>query len=269
MTTFIDLAEQYLYTYEQVWRSDINRKIVNHWIGIFGVCPLEEINIKKLDRWRVSQQTKVRSLPTTINRKLAVIKHMFRKAIEWEMIEKNPLQYLRLMSVTTRRLRYLSEEEERALTLRLENGKIPKWLKDLVIVGLDTGMRQGEMIEALTRSCIDSVNDMIVLYQPKTQRSKMIPMTNRVKEVLNDGTGISFNRVSPRTINRYFSKLCSQSSITDFRFHDLRHTFASKLAIKGVPIHVISELLGHTNIQMTMRYAHLSPKAKREAIEQL
>jgi len=211
--------------------------------------------------------TILRSLPSTINRKLAVIKHMFRKAIEWEMIEKNPLEYLRLLSVTTRRLRYLSMEEEGVLTTHLESGMISKWLRDIVIVGLDTGMRQGEMIETLTRSCIDSRNDMIVLYQPKTQRSKMIPMTGRVKGVLKDE--ISFAQVNPRTINRYFSSFTKQCAINNFRFHDLRHTFASKLAIKGVPIHVISELLGHTNIQMTMRYAHLSPKAKREAIELL
>ena len=264
MITFAHLAREYVNNGEGQWRSNINAKISLHWVGIFGECPIEEVTVKKIDRWKQQQLTIMRSLPSTINRKLAVIKHMFRKAIEWQYIEKNPLEYLKLMSVTTRRLRYLSEEEEKVLTIHLESGIIPKWLRDIVIVGLDTGMRQGEMIETLTRSCIDSRNDMIVLYQPKTQRSKMIPMTNRVKECME--SSISFANLNPRTVNRYFNQLMDGCEIKGFRFHDLRHTFASKLAIKGVPIHVISELLGHTNIQMTMRYAHLSPKAKREAI---
>jgi len=265
MTTFAQLAREYVNNGEGQWRSGINAKISLYWIGIFGECPIDEVTVKKIDRWRVSQQEKMRSLPSTINRKLAVIKHMFRKAIEWEIIEKNPLEYLRLLHVTTHRLRYLSAEEEGVLTRALDSGIVEKWLRDIVIVALDTGMRQGEMIQTLTRSCIDSRNDMIVLYQPKTQRSKMIPMTNRVKEILKNE--ISFKNVVPRSINRYFNRLIGSCDIENFRFHDLRHTFASKLAIKGVPIYVISELLGHTNIQMTMRYAHLSPKAKREAIE--
>ncbi len=265
MTTFAQLAREYVNNGEGQWRSDINAKISLYWIGIFGECPIDEVTVKKIDRWRQEQLAILRSLPSTINRKLAVIKHMFRKAIEWEIIEKNPLEYLHLLSVTNRRLRYLSIEEEGVLTTHLESGMIPKWLRDIVIVGLDTGLRQGELI-SLRSSDIDSVNDMLVIYQSKTQRTKMIPMTKKVKAVLN-GNGITFNHINPRTINRYFNELMDGCEIENFRFHDLRHTFASKLAIKGVPIHVISELLGHTNIQMTMRYAHLSPKAKREAIE--
>ncbi|MEO7863909.1 MAG: site-specific integrase, partial [Nitrospirales bacterium] len=146
----------------------------------------------------------------------------------------------------------------------------------LVVTTLHTGMRRGEVL-SLTWEQVDLKQGVLRLTHTKNGEARDISINETVRAVLvglrtridvpwvfHDEHGAKF----PDTRKR-FEWACKQAKLTDFHFHDLRHTFASWLVMRGNPIATVSELLGHKSITMTMRYAHLSPAHKAEAVKSL
>ena len=241
-------------------------------------CPTEE-NKEERSGWkRVAETTDdipKGNKPATINRLLATIKHMFTKAVEWEMVEEDVLKRVRKvkqLKENNRRLRYLSVEECQAL---LEG--CDAYLQPIVTVALNTGMRRGELMH-LKWENIDLKHGFILLEQQDTKNGERreIPINATVRSALqglprrlDDGYIFSNPETKQpyKTLSSVFRRACKKARIQDFHFHDLRHTFASHLVMAGIDLATVKELLGHRDITMTLRYSHLSPSHKVSAVD--
>ncbi|MBI5854268.1 MAG: site-specific integrase, partial [Nitrospirae bacterium] len=150
------------------------------------------------------------------------------------------------------------------------------WLRPIVLTALHTGMRKGEIL-GLTWDLVDLNHGFIRLKQTKNGKARALPLNETlwtllgrlrtrpdVPRVFHDADGQRWGDV-----RHAFDRACEGAGLTDFRFHDLRHTFASWLIMRGVPLATVSNLLGHTSPTMTLRYAHLSPKHLTSAVRVL
>ncbi len=207
-----------------------------------------------------------------VNRELALLKQAYNKGIDWGLVLDNPVKRVKFFSEKDRsRTRYLTQEEKE----KLLNLCTPL-LRRIVLVALKTGMRQAEILN-LKWANIDSNANQIVLKKTKSGKIRYIPMHPDVLEVLNGlpqkREYVFFDDNEARTWHGKrrvdFDAALDQAGIRDFRFHDLRHTFASELVMKGADIKTVSELLGHSTTRMTERYSHLSASHKGLAINLL
>ena len=206
------------------------------------------------------------------NKVLNVLKHMFSKAVDWEMVEADVLKRVRkvkLLRENNRRLRYLSVEECAALVNACDDH-----LKPIVIAALNTGMRRGEIL-SLTWDRVDLRHGFILLDITKNGERREIPINDTLRAALQGLTrrlDISHVFYDPQTgkayqdVKKSFHTALKRVGIHDFHFHDLRHTFASNLVMAGVDLTTVKELLGHKTLTMTLRYAHLAPAHKVKAI---
>lgn len=284
--------------------AQIERHFVRRWPNV----ALTELNQFKIMKWR-SERLKAGSSRAGVNRPIAALKAMLNRAVEWDVIEANPLAGLKpLKEDKTPKVRFLSSDEEHALRLALEareterreerkrynewlrdrhreplpclDGRYTDYLKPMVLLALNTGMRRGELFN-LDLADVDLKAGKITIQGAgaKSGNTRVIPMTNEAREMLNswidqtEAAGFVFP--SPVTggrldnINKSWTSLVKLAGLEDFRFHDLRHSFASKLIMRGADLYVVKELLGHASIETTQRYAHLAPDYKTSAIERL
>lgn len=201
--------------------------------------------------------------PATVNRELACLKHLYNKAIDWGLVEQNPLKKVKLLKEPPGRIRYLSKEEIERL---IANSS--KHLKPIVIIALNTGLRKSEILN-LKWDDIDFRNGYITVQQTKNNEKRVIPMNQTIRQILKELRRENDYLFPIKDCKKSFKTALIKSGIKDFRFHDLRHTFASYLAMSGCNLKTIQELMGHKDIKMTMRYAHLSKAHLEEAVEKL
>jgi len=218
--------------------------------------------------------------PATVNRHLAMLKAVLRRAYnEWGTLAKVPK--IILLPLNNQRYRWLTEDEEARL---LE--VCPSHLKDVVIFLIDTGSRKGEAL-GLKWGDVDLTRrpGYVKFMQTKSGKPRGVPLTGRVREMLErlraakpEGQEHVFlyrpsnNPAEAKPVRHLFGvwKTATKNvGLKDVHIHDLRHTFASRLVMKGVPLFDVGKLLGHADIRMTMRYAHLAPDKLEYAIEAL
>lgn len=148
-------------------------------------------------------------------------------------------------------------------------------IKPLVKVVIHTGMRKGEILN-LKWEHVDFVRGIIHITNTKTDRNRDVPMNSEVREILlgllpETREGYVFQ--NPKTggkltdVKKAFNSATREAEITDFKFHDLRHTAGTRLADAGADAFVIAEVLGHASLQMTKRYTHATDERKRTALE--
>jgi integrase len=209
--------------------------------------------------------------PASVNRYLAALKAAFSLAIRNKKADSNPVKDVKLEREKNERVRYLSEEEEECLFAIL-----PQRYHSLVRVAIHTGLRRTEQL-SLEWGDIDFKLGQIIVRDSKPDKSRVVPMDQTVTEILR---GLSKVRlinnpyVFPgektgqrlKDIPKYWEQYLKEAGIKNFRWHDLRHTFASRLVMAGVNLYTVSQLLGHHDIKMTMRYAHLSPGYLKAAV---
>lgn len=232
--------------------------------------------------------------PPTINKKLTMIKGAVRKAHHAGKIGFNPLANIEMVSDSREKkdCRWLKDEEiERLLGVLKDGLKIEvkpegrakyEWtvppqfeVYRLVVFLLNTGARRGEAWRVRWDD-IDLENKRVRLWETKkaargrTAKPRYIPINSALQDLFK-GMERSGELVFPpdNNLRRKFDRAVELAKIGACRVHDLRHTFASHLAINGVPINTIRELLGHTTITMTLRYAHLCPSVTAQAVEAL
>ena len=198
----------------------------------------------------------------TINRALSPLVTMLRVAYEHEWIDRLPVYKAR--KENKGRIRWLSDEEERTvLSLCNEWGKRDH--ADFIEVFLETGMRPAELF-ALEKRDIDFRTNMIHIWFNKTDLSRSLPMTERVREILFART-VTRNRPFPydnNWLDREWARIRLVMELQDdreFVAYACRHTCATRLLQDGMRLEELQKWLGHTNIAMTMRYAHLCPSA--------
>jgi len=262
--------ENYSQANKRSWRRDLIS--LKNLLGFFQGRLLTQIN-----PWMVEKYKQVRLeagvKPATINRELACLKHMFSLAVRWGKLREHPLRKVKLLHEENRIERILSPDEEARL---LESANEP--LRTILLVALNTGMRRGEILTLLW-SCVDFERALITVINPKSGRSRKIPMNEELvralkerHEVAGDGLYVFADSRTGKpwgTVKTAFLAALRRANIRGLRFHDLRHTFATRLVAWGVDLLTVKELLGHSSITMTMRYAHPSQENMRRAVELL
>lgn len=249
-----------------------------HLIPWFGTLPLDRITPLGVEEFKAAKVDDGLA-PKSINNHLAVLAKCLRTAEEWGEIERVPK--LRQLKVPPQKFDFLSREEAERL---IHAARDPQW-RAMVTVALRTGLRLGELL-ALDSSDVDlSVAILTVrrsayrnqLLSTKSNRIRHIPLTDETCRVLQPvlgSNGLIFSRRGPGPLNHktprtVLGALCKEAGIRRIGWHVLRHTFASHLVTIGINIKTIQELLGHSDIRTTMRYAHLAPTVLRDAVQAL
>ncbi|MCP4264055.1 MAG: site-specific integrase [Candidatus Brocadiaceae bacterium] len=268
----VDLAKEYLKWAERQRSYKDKKRGIRQLVEIFGNHDVNDLNTREIEQWQ-SMRLKYNK-PSTVNRLLATLKHMVNKGTQWGMASDSALKQVRnvkLLPENNRRLRFLSIEECQMLIACCH-----KTLKPLVVVAINTGMRRGEIFN-LKWEQVDLRHGFILLDISKNGERREIPINTTLEYLFKEiprsvdseyvftgKTGKPFT-----DIKKGFHTALKKAGISDFRFHDIRHTFASQLVMAGIDITSVKELLGHKSLTMTMRYSHLSPGHKRKAVHVL
>ena len=236
-------------------------------LNFFGAkTKLEDITNEDIEDWKDDLLTR-KFTKTTINHRFSYLRKVFWFAVyKWKVpgVDVPVFPYFKL---NNKKVRYLTENEERVLVESLNQEQA-----DFVKIQVDTGMRLGESIN-LTWEAINWEERLIHIWDSKNNHPRSIPMTDRVYGVLARRYQEAQTRyvweMSKYQIQYAFDKATKNVGIKDVNLHTLRHTFASRLAMAGVELSRIRDLLGHTTIKTTERYAHLQPDNLRDAINHL
>jgi integrase len=268
---------------------------------------LADISAWDIQKWR-TEKDKQGLAPSTVNRRVTTLKAVLNKAVEWDVIPANPLNKIKPLKIDKKsRVRFLSKDEESALRQALDDREsdirrgrmsgnewrevrgyktlpaidaiFADYLKPMVLLTLNTGLRRGEVFN-LRWADIDFQHNQLTVEgtTAKSGQTRHIPLNSEAQAILKawrEQTNTEYVFASPVTrkrldnIKRSWEALRARAGLSGFWFHDLRHTFASNLVMAGQDLYVIKELLGHSTIQMTERYAHLTPDHKINAVEKL
>lgn len=271
--TFRELTDEYLKWAERQRGFSKKRYVVDQLVREFGHYPLRRFNTMLLEQYQ-TERLQAGKKPATINRHIATLKHLFTKAVDWNMVEEDTLRRVRrakMLEENNRRLRYLSKEECMALVNACD-----RHLRPVVITAINTGMRKGEIL-SLKWDQVDLRHGFILLDVTKNGERRELPINGTLRETL---TGLVrrvdvpyvFHNAEGRSylnVSKSFGSACKRARIRDFHFHDLRHTFASHLVMAGVDLTTVKDLLGHKSLAMTLRYSHLSPAHHTKAVDLL
>ncbi len=276
--TFRELTEKYMteYAIKKAVGSKLRDGVsLKHLLPEFGDKYLSQIIPNQIARYKVKREQEGAS-PKSINHELGFCKHAFNIAIkELEWLQDNPFTKVSAEKLPQPRVRYLTRDEFDRLYQICND-----WLKTIVQIAVNTGMRQDNIL-SLTWQQIDLSREIINLEHTKNGERLGLPMNEPVKKLLSELNKVRHinspyvfhtstgNRISAKTVRQGFHRACKKAGIQDFRFHDLRHTFASWLVQKGVSLYEVQRLLGHKTGEMTRRYAHLAPDNLRTAVNAL
>lgn len=258
-------------TVRRNFRPDVYR--LHKLCSYFKDMDLRTITPLMIERFRKSR-LKVGNTKSTCNRYLQLLKRMFNVAIDEGYVEENPARKVKLYSE--------KDNLKERILIEAEEGKLmetcSETLSPILVVALNTGMRRAEILN-LKWSQVDFKARRIRVEKTKSGKVRFIPMNdvlfNELCRVKSRGGQSPFVFFNPETGKPYldiktgFKGACKRAGISNLRFHDLRHTFASHLVEKGVDIETVRDLLGHHSITITQRYTHSSDDRKRAAVELL
>jgi len=212
--------------------------------------------------------------PCSVNREVSCLRTIFNVAISWGYASENPVKKVKLFSEKENiRERVLLPEEETKLLLSCS-----PHLRPILEVALNTGMRRGEIFQ-LRWEHVDLEMGEIRIVRSKSGRGRVVSINSGLLAVLKGlrseaGSGF-YVFINPETgkpyvdVKRAFQTACRRAGIKDLRFHDLRHTFASRLVKRGVDLILVKELMGHASVITTQRYTHSQAAEKKRAVELL
>lgn len=267
--------------------------------------PLTEFTGAMFEDWK-TKRLSAGIKNSTINRNLSMINSVFSHALNRELIEKHPLAKVKkLKEDPTPIVRYLDDAEEARLMKALEDREeeirasrerhntwriarnyepypdlrcvcFADHLKPMIILSLNTGIRWGELTK-LTWQDVNFQNSMLSIKGSNTKSGKTrhVPLNsdaaNSIKKWRQQQSTslLIFPGKEGKPIDnldRSYTKILKAANIVNFRWHDLRHTFASRLVMVGVDLNTVRELMGHSDMKMTLRYAHLAPQHKADAV---
>ncbi|MFC2142619.1 tyrosine-type recombinase/integrase [Acidobacteriota bacterium] len=252
------------------WKRD--EIFLGHLIPFFRGVLLQNITPLFVEDYKRKRKAKVSG--ATVNRELSCLKHMFNMAIDESLIIQNPVRKVRYFPESAPIENILSQAEKDMLVEKSDG-----YIHAVIVIALNTGMRRGEIL-GLKWSQVDFDRGYIKVEKSKSGKARAIPMNSEVDSVMR---ALSSNKVHEnfvfwnskskapiQDIRKAFARSRKAAGIHGFRFHDLRHNFATSLVENGVDIVTVSELLGHSNINLTAkRYSHPSPSHKQLAVESL
>jgi len=241
------------------------------WLDAY-LCdvPLTDINRDLIDRIMAAKKAEGVA-NSSVNRVLEVVRAILRKAAnEWEWLDRVP--YFRMLPEPKRRIHWLSKEEASRLLAEL-----PEHLRAMVRFSLETGLRKSN-VTGLLWSQVDLERRCAWVHadQAKARKAIDVPLSNAAVVVLRGQLGKHASHVfsyrgNPIAMpnNSAWDKALKRASIEDFRWHDLRHTWASWHVQAGTPLHVLQELGGWESVEMVRRYAHLSSEHLANYVDRL
>ncbi len=275
----------------------------------FGDTPMDQITAWNVEKWRKAR-LQIGKAVGTVNRDLSAIKACLNRALDWEIIDRHPLTKVKPSKEDRNGvIRYLAPDEENRLRtalvdrdekIKAERDSGNQWreargvellpslrskayadhLAPMVLLSLNTGMRQGEVF-SLRWDDVDLAAQSLAIRgaAAKSGRTRHIPLNAEVVKVLETWKaqqeeigGFVFPSKGGGpfdNVKKAWASLLVDAKITGFRWHDMRHHFASRLVMAGVDLNTVRELLGHSDIKMTLRYAHLAPEHKAAAVAKL
>jgi integrase len=245
------------------------------WKHLWGASRVKELTADDFRKLQVRLLDKGKKAPATVDRLFEHARAAFNLAVQSGKIDKSPMAGVKLFRRPNARLRFLSEGEE----TRLKEVMAPHHFR-VVRFALLTGLRRGEQFR-IRWECADLENRVLTIPLSKSGKTRHITLSDEAAEILRSlpswmTSSWMFPSENPATpmdaqnfYNRVFRPALKSAKIEDTDWHTLRHTFASRLVMAGVDLRTVAELLGHSTIQMTMRYAHLSPRHLREAVNRL
>ena len=266
------------------YREDDQRSVTLK--AFFGEKHLRDIKpmmIEKFKRERLATPTKHDKedrprprTPASVNRDLACLSKILSMAFDNELIDSNPMRRVRLLKENGSRERFITADEEVKLFAKLTGRR--DHIRSVVTIALNTGMRRGEILD-LQWEHVNFIARTIFIARSKTGKTRTIPMNDIVFEELkalkqDAGTrdfvfSVSKTGVNIDSIKTGWRNACAAAGIVDLRFHDTRHTFATRLRANGVHEWDIRDLLGHTTTRMTSVYTHQTPANLRQAVTTL
>jgi len=263
-----------------------SRNVEQHlhwWKKQLGNRQLTDVTAKEIAECRdklqkePTHQNKQRA-PATVIRYLSSLSSVLETAIkEWHWIEKNPVRLIRKPSIANARVRFLEGDECARLLTACKESRNP-YLYSIVVIALSTGMRRGEIL-GLQWQDIDFERKSIVLPHTKNGSIRYVPMVGltfqALKKLFDEETIFDFSfHVFPSLnpgcqldIRSSWLFALKRANITNFKFHDLRHSCASFLAMSGASQRDIAEILGHKDLRMTHRYSHLTQSHIADKLE--
>jgi integrase len=262
-----------------VMKSEIGYRRV---LERFGGRRADTIKAAEVEEWR--DQMRESLAPATVNLHLTILRAVLRLAVRNRRLDASALPLVAGLKANNTRVRYLTDDEETRLIEAL-----PAWLRPLITIALHTGMRRGELLK-LTWDEVDFVSGTIFVRTSKSGEGRRIPMSPTAHRTLSALWQARRKRLGARVVsqieaNRYvftapeggfmanlareWYPALERAEIADLHFHDLRHTFASRLVMNGVDLYRVQILMGHKTPAMTLRYAHLSPQHLRAAVATL
>jgi integrase len=278
--TYSQLLDRYL-NYAKVVKKASTYETDTYWAKhlrrSFGSMPLKDITADKVATY-LENKLADGLKPATVAHHLALLKHSFTMAVKWNLILAHLLRDVKLpIKVSNERLRYLTPQEiNRLLTV------CPLHLRRIVLTALHTGMRKSEILK-LCWEQIDLTQRFLLLTQMNTKGKRMraVPLTATMVELFQeikaeqgrDGLNSPYVFANPVTGKPYrrdadtaWYNALKKAGLQGLHFHDLRHTTASHLRMQGADLLTVQEILGHQDLRMTARYAHVNPAHTLKAI---
>jgi integrase len=267
---------------------------------------MDEIKLADVERWR-TDCINAGLAKATVNRHLVALRSVLSKAIEWNALDVHPLRGFKPLQVSNKNVRFLSPQEEQRLRKALverdaamrqardsanewraardrptmpQHGTYADHLTPMALLSLNTGMRRGEVFNLLWED-VDFKHKLLAVRGDVAKSGKLrhinlnkeaMGVLTEWQAVTNGSAGLVFPGKDGEVfvdVKKSFAGLLSAAKIEAFRWHDLRHHFASRFVMAGGDLNTLRELLGHADIKMVLRYAHLSSEHKAAAVERI
>lgn len=253
------------------WKQEIGDRL------LADVTPALLVGIRDRLAAETSRRGEVRA-PATVNRTFAYLSTVLSCAVkEWQWLEQHPLRSMRQLGEPRGRVRFLSDEERERLLDACRASELPELLT-VVVLALSTGARRGE-IEWLRWRDVDLARATATLTDTKNGETRVLHLAGPALAMLRErskvrriDTDLVFPRAdgaAPVATETYWRKARAAAELGDFRFHDLRHSAASYLAMNGATLAEIAAVLGHKTLAMVKRYAHLSDQHTAAVVQRM
>jgi len=280
--TIADLVDRQLEHVKLHRAHDFERQraILEWWKGAIGALTLAAVATKPavLAEQRDRLLTNEGLSPATVNRYLAALSKAFSNAVkEWHWMRDNPLRNISKPEEPRGRVRFLDDDERRRLLDACRKSEY-KPLYLIVLFAMTTGMRRGELL-GLRWQDVDNERRVAILHNTKNGDRRSVPIVPEVEEVLrehgkvrrldSDMIFMSGGTAEVWQFDKAWYQAIKDAKVKDFRFHDLRHTTASYLAMSGATTAEIAAVLGHRTLQMVKRYAHMSDQHTGAVVQRM